>query len=114
PGPARPRICRQGIKYDGIIPSVLFMTHHLTDAPALSQRNSLASMMLGGNGLWGDLLDLSEGDMALLSEHVSHYKRVAEGATGAYPRVRGFAGSSPEIYEKIDPETATGLIAFFT
>jgi alpha-galactosidase len=114
PGPARPRVCRQGIKYDGVIPSILFMTHYLTDAPELSQRNSLASLMLGGNGLWGDLLNLSEADTVLLAGHLSRYKRVAVGATRAYPRIRGFAGSSPEIYEKIDPATATGLIAFFT
>jgi len=114
PGPARPRVCRQGIKYDGVIPSILFMTHYLTDPPELSQRNSLASLMLGGNGVWGDLLNLSEGDIALLAEHLSRYKRVAEGATRAYPRARGFPGSSPEVYEKIDPVAASGLIAFFT
>ena len=32
----------------------------------------------------------------------------------AYPRTRGFIGSSPEVHEKIDPEHAAGVVAFFT
>ncbi len=67
PGPARPRICRQGFKYDPVIPSILFLTHYLPDPPELSQHNSLASLALGGNGLWGDLRGLSEADIALIS-----------------------------------------------
>jgi len=114
PGPARPRICRQGYKFDPVIPSILFLTHYLPDAPALSQRNSLASLVLGGNGLWGDLRSLSEADIALLSECLADYKRVAEAVGRSYPIGRGFPGSSPEIHEKIDPETASGLVAFFT
>ena len=114
PGPARPRVCRQGIKYDTVIPSILFLTHYLPDAPALSQRNSLAALMLGGNGIWGDLLSLSEADVALLHEHLVDYKRVAEAVTRAYPRQRGFIGASPEVYEKLDPVTASGIIVFFT
>jgi alpha-galactosidase len=114
PGPARPRICRQGIKYDDVIPSILFLTHYLPDAPYQAQRNSLAALMLGGNGIWGDLLDLSEEDVTRLHGHLAAYKRVAAGVTRAYPRRRGFAGSSPEVYEKIDPDTATGAVIFFT
>jgi alpha-galactosidase len=114
PGAARPRICRQGIKYDSFVPSILFLTHYLPDAPALSQRNSLAALMLGGNGIWGDLLSLSEEDVALLRGHLASYKEVADGVTRAYPRQRGFAGSSPEVYEKIDPASATGVVIFFT
>jgi len=114
PGPARPRICRQGFKYDPVIPSILFLTHYLTDAPELSQRNSLASLALGGNGLWGDLRGLSEADIALISNFLSDYKRVAEAVVCASPIVRGFAGSSPEVHEKLDPETGSGLVAFFT
>jgi alpha-galactosidase len=114
PGPARPRVCRQGVRYDGVIPSILFLTHYLPDRPALSQRNSVASLVLGGNGIWGDLLALDEADLEYLSEQLSNYKGVAEAVTRAYPRVRGFIGSSPEVHEKLDPETASGLVAFFT
>lgn len=114
PGPARPRICRQGIKYDSVIPSILFLTHYLPDGPRLSQVNSIASLVLGGNGFWGDLPALSEDDVAYLSQQISLYKQVSGAVTRATPRMRGFAGSSPEIHEKIDPESASGLVAFFT
>ena len=47
-------------------------------------------------------------------EFLADYKQVAEAVVRASPSVRGFAGSSPEVHEKIDPETASGLVAFFT
>ncbi len=114
PGAARPRICRQGVKYDGFIPSILFLTHYLPDAPALSQRNSLASMLLGGNGIWGDLLSLTAEDIELWSTGINDYKRVADAVNRAYPRCTGQIGTSPEVYEKIDPESASGMVVLFT
>ena len=114
PGAARPRVCRQGYKFDPVVPSILFLTHYLPDSPELAQQNSLAALVLGGNGLWGDLRSLSEGDITLISECLKDYKLVAEAVVGASPIVRGFPGSSPEIHEKIDAQTASGLVAFFT
>ena len=114
PGPARSRICRQGTKFDSLIPSILFLTHYLPDGPPNSQRNALASLVLGGNGIWGDLVSLLPEDIARLSNYLTDYKQVAHSVTRAYPRQIGFAGSSPEIHEKISPETATGFVAFFT
>lgn len=114
PGAARPRICRQGTRYDPYIPSILFLTHYLPDGPRLAQANSMAALALGGNGLWGDLLALSEDEVAYLGAQTTLYKQVAEAVTRAYPRVTGFAGSSPEIHEKLDPHTSSGLVAFFT
>ena len=114
PGASRPRVCRQSYRFDSILPSVLFLTHFLPDAPKLAQDNSLAALVLGGNGIWGDLVGLSEADIAYLQGHLARYKAVAEGVTKAYPRVIGFPGSSPEIHEKLDVKSGTGLIAFFT
>ncbi len=114
PGPARPRICRPGVKFDALIPSILFLTHYLPDPPRLSQANSITSLVLGGNGIWGDLPALSEDDIAYLSEQIGHYRRVRDWVTRAYPRTRGFPGSSPEIYEKLEPQSAAGIVAFFT
>jgi len=114
PGPARPRICRTGARFDELIPSVLFLTHYLPDSPKLSQYNSLASLMLGGNGIWGDLLSLSVEDIHILADQIALYKQVRASVTQAYPRRQGFAGSSPEIHEKIDPTVSTGLVAIFT
>lgn len=114
PGVARPRFCRQGVRYDSFVPSILFLTHFLPDPPRYAQRNSLASLMLGGNGIWGDLLSLGEEDVRLIREALYKYKQVAEAVTASYPVVKGFIGSSPEIYEKILPEEARGIICFFT
>ena len=114
PGPARARVCRTGARYDSVIPSILFLTHYLPDGPPLSQWNSLASLMLGGNGIWGDLLSLSPADVENLAKPLRDYKKVADAVTKAYPRVTGFAGSNPEVHEKLDAEGGTGIVVFFT
>ncbi len=113
-GPARPRICRQSYRFDSVIPSILFLTHFLPDGPKLAQDNSFAALTLGGNGIWGDLLSLTEEDVQSLSGQLNRYRAVAQPVTNAYPRVSGFPGSSPEIHEKLDPAAGAGLIAFFT
>lgn len=114
PGPSRPRICRTGARFDELIPSILFLTHYLPDGPQLSQRNSLTALMLGGNGFWGDLVALSDEEIQFQAEQITLYKQVRESVTRAYPRRQGFAGSSPEIHEKIDPSTSSGLVGIFT
>ena len=114
PGPARSRFCRQGVKYDFFVPSVLFLTHFLPDGPRLSQNNSLASLLLGGNGIWGDLPALSEEDIMFFRDALDKYKKVGEAVVASYPVIKGFVGSSPEIYEKISPEVGQGIVCFFT
>jgi alpha-galactosidase len=114
PGAARPRVCRQGVKYDELIPSILFLTHYFPDPPKLSQDNSIASLVLGGNGFWGDLLALTEEDIEYQAERIALYKLVGEGVTRAFPHRRGFAGSSPEIHEKISADICCGVVVFFT
>ena len=114
PGPARAKVCRQGVRFDPLIPSLLFLTHFLPDLPRSSQVTSLASLMLGGNGIWGDLLSLSEDDIELFRSTLDKYKKVAHSITCSYPKIRGFIGSSPEIYEKLDYEKSEGLVCFFT
>jgi alpha-galactosidase len=114
PGAARPRFCRQGIKYDSFVPSILFLTHYFPDKPLFSQNNSIASLMLGGNGIWGDLLELTEDDIKLFYDNITNYKKVAQQVTESYPVVKGLIGSSPEIYEKIDHSNAKGIVCFFT
>ncbi|MCQ2432630.1 MAG: alpha-galactosidase, partial [Clostridia bacterium] len=113
PGPARSRVCRKSILFDELIPSVLFLTHFLPDAPRLSQNNAIASMLLGGNGIWGDLLTLSEEDIQVFAEATARYRRVRDDVTEAYPIIRGKIGGSPEIYEKLN-ENGRGMVTFFT
>jgi alpha-galactosidase len=114
PGAARNQVCRQSLEYDALIPSVLFLTHFLPDGPSWARQNALASLCLGGNGIWGDLQSLSEEDIGELASCLSRYKKVAGDVTEAYPLVRGFTGASPEIHEKINLKTGKGLVAFFT
>ena len=114
PGAARNHVCRQSLAYDEIIPSVLFLTHFLPDGPSWALRNAMASLCLGGNGIWGDLHSLSSEDIGEIASIIGEYKKVAKDVTEAYPRVSGFIGASPEIHEKINPKTGRGLVAFFT
>jgi len=114
PGAVRNQVCRQSLAYDEIIPSVLFLTHFLPDGPSWARRNSLTSLCLGGNGIWGDLHSLSDSEIEETALVLNEYKKVAKDVVEAYPRVSGFIGASPEIHEKINPQTGGGLIAFFT
>ena len=107
PGPARGWICRSGLAFDRWIPSVLFLTHFFPDddetkgwtmpfwtvsgrRPASGedqQMMSLASLVLGPGGIWGDLgAGLDRGTIAL---------RLDSGALQARGRRRdrGFVGA---------------------
>jgi alpha-galactosidase len=114
PGAARPRFCRTGVNYDRFMPSSLFLTHYLPDGNLGARENSLASLVLGGNGIWGSLSELTSEEIAFWWDNLALYKQVRDAVTAAAARITGSTGGSPEIYEKIDPESGTGLIAFFT
>jgi alpha-galactosidase len=114
PGPARCQVARQALAYDTIIPSNLFPVHFLMDGPSPMRLNSLASMFLGGNYIWSDLFVLTKEEIAEIAALIGRYKKVARDVTEAYPLVRGFNGASPEIHEKLNPETGRGIVVFFT
>jgi alpha-galactosidase len=113
PGPARARLCRKALGYDRWIPSVLFLTHYLPDDPPASQLLNLASLVLGQNGIWGDLPAVSEEGVVMFGEVLARYKQVREDVTAAAPVTAGIVGGSPEIHEKISAETGRGLVAIF-
>ena len=113
PGPARTWILRQGLSYDKWIPSVLMMAHYLPDDPARSQLINLASLMLGQNGIWGDLPAVSEAGVALFGRVLGYYKRLRGDITAAYPVTFGSPGETLEVYEKINEENGRGLVALF-
>jgi len=113
PGAARARVCRRPLEYDRWLPSVLFLTHYLPDDPRPSQEINLASLILGQNGIWGDLLTLSDEGVSLFGETLARYKQVADAITAAPPRRWGPSGGSPEVHEKIDPHTGRGAVALF-
>ena len=58
--------------------------------------------MLGPNGIWGELADLSEDDVRVFSETLQKYKRVRDSINESYPKTKGNIGTSPEIHEKIN------------
>ncbi|RAP74440.1 alpha-galactosidase [Paenibacillus montanisoli] len=114
PGAARPWICRTPLTFDKWIPSVLFLTHYLPDDPEDSQIVNVASLILGQNGIWGDLLSVSDSGVHLIGELLSGYKKVRDDITEAYPVIVGSPGGSPEIYEKINRANGRGAIVAFS
>ena len=112
PGPARARVARTTLDFDRWIPSVLYLTHYLPDAPRTSQKINLASLVLGQNGIWGDLSALSPEDRAWFGEALAAYKHVRDAVTSAPPVRTGVRGGSPEIHEKISTEGAGALAVF--
>lgn len=114
PGPTRARVCRRPLPYDKWLPSVLFLTHYLPDDPESSQIENLASLILGQNGIWGDLLTVSKPGVRLIGKVAALYKQVREDLTAADPVTRGALAGSPEIHEKILPATGRGALVTFT
>lgn len=125
PGPARTWICRTPLSYDKWIPSVLFLTHYLPDdtyrmgwnrdqeITAENQWGCLSSLVLGQNGIWGDLPAVSEEGIARFGETLARYKQVRDDITAAYPVRTGEVGGSPEIHEKIYDATGRGVVCLF-
>lgn len=113
PGPARSRVCRGPLDFDKWLPSVLFLTHYLPDDPEESQIINIASLILGQNGIWGDLLKISPEGVARFGHWHSLYKQVRDSITAANPVRQGILGGSPEMYEKIEESTGRGAVAIF-
>jgi len=113
PGPARGWICRTPLTFDKWIPSVLFLTHYLPDDPATSQQINIASLILGQNGIWGDLPAISADGVARFGHLLGLYKQVRDDITAASPVFTGHPAGSPEIYEKIAP-TGRGAVVLFS
>src|SRR3954454_24351038 len=81
PGPARTWICRSPLTYDRWLPSILLLTHYFPDDPASSQMVNVASLILGQNGIWGDLPKVSEAGIAGIAEIIRRYKEVRDDIT---------------------------------
>ena len=114
PGAARAAICRSSLEYDKWIPSVLFLTHYLPDAPQTSQTINVASLILGQNGFWGDLLSLSDESVKHISSIIHKYKQVKDDITLSYPVTSGKINSLPEIHEKINEKNGRGAVVIFS
>lgn len=110
-GPARTWICRKVLCYDRWIPSILMMTHYLPYEPTDSQMINIASLILGQNGIWGDIFKVSEDGIDLFNTILSVYKKVRDDINEAYPRVAGRPGGTFEIHEKL--HNGRGAVVLF-
>jgi alpha-galactosidase len=113
PGPARTWFCRSPLTFNQWVPSTLFLTHYFPDDPIPSQEVNLASLVLGQNGIWGDLLGISEAGIHYISGILSQYKKVRDAANASDPLVTGSVSGSPEIYEHIHSRSGRGVVTIF-
>jgi alpha-galactosidase len=130
PGNARGWFARAAVDFDSWLPSVLFLTHFFPDdvqRPGLElpewaklpktgeelQMLSLASLVLGPGGLWGDLCAVSDEGVARIRAVLGRYKNVRADMALSYPVRSGARGSSPEVHEKINAPTGRGAVAIF-
>lgn len=114
PGAPRTWICRSPLTFDKWIPSVLFLTHYLPDDPINSQDINLASLILGQNGIWGDLPAVSPEGRARFAEILGKYKQVRDDITAEAVIKTGMTGSGFECYEKICSQTGKGVVCVFS
>jgi len=114
PGPARTWICRTPLTFDKWIPTSLFLTHYLPDDPYENQSIAVASLILGQNGIWGDLPGISSEGVAFFNKSLGLYKQVRNDMTETAMIRDGAVGGSPEVYEKINPATGKGAVVIFS
>jgi alpha-galactosidase len=113
PGPARGWFVRSVLDYDKWIPSVLFLTHYQPDEPRNSQILNIASLILGQNGIWGEILKTSDNGVKLFDSVLTKYKLIRDDITSAQMIKTGEPGGSPEVYEKINQKTGRGCVVLF-
>lgn len=114
PGAARTWICRTPLTFDKWIPSVLFLTHYFPDDPIESQTVNFASLVLGQNGIWGDLPAISKAGITFWAEGLRRYKQVRDDMATSSPVRSGTVGGTPETYEKISPAGRGAVVLFAT
>jgi alpha-galactosidase len=104
---------RTVLDYDKWIPSILFLAHYYPYSPRWSQLQNIASLMLGHNGIWGNLDLLDASGVELFANHMNLYKQVRRQITECTLVRTGMPGDSHEVYEKIDPDTGRGVVVIF-
>jgi alpha-galactosidase len=114
PGPARTWFMRSVLQYDKWIPSTLFLTHYQLDGNKRSQRLNVASLILGQNGIWGEILKIADADVKDISIELNRYKKVKEDITAANPINLGTPGDYFEVREKINTNGRGAVVIFAT
>ncbi|HUB61274.1 MAG TPA: alpha-galactosidase [Puia sp.] len=114
PGPARGWFTRRVLTYDKWLPSVLLLTYYQTDGSRNSQLINVASLILGQNGVWGNILDNSPGDVQFIYSILERYKQVRDDVTLSDPVREGEPGNSSEVVEKINAGNGRGEVVLFS
>jgi alpha-galactosidase len=114
PGQGRTWIVRAPLGLDAWVPSTLFLAHYFPDGPEDSQILNMASMILGQDGIWGDLLALTPPEIATVAAISSRYKLVREDMAASDPIVTGTLSGSPETHEKIAANGRGAVVVFAT
>jgi alpha-galactosidase len=114
PGPARGWFTRSVLSYDKWVPSTLLLTFYQTDGSRNSQLINLASLILGQNGVWGNILDNSPEDVQFIHEILEKYKQVRDDVTLSDPVREGEPGNSAEVVEKINLRNGKGEVVLFS
>ena len=112
PGPARTWICRGPLTFDRWIPSTLLLTHYLPDDPAENQLLCLGSLILGQDGIWGDLPAISPEGRERFGTVLEKYRQVCDDVARAFPVVEGSLAGNPEIHEKIAANGRGAVVMF--
>ena len=113
PGRSRGWICREPYAFDRWIPSVLTLVHYFPDDPHGHQQESLAAIMLGHHGIWGDLLTISEDGVMGIRSTLDRYRAVAADSARASMVTTGLGAGAAEVREKILPQTGRGVVSLF-
>ena len=110
PGPARGWFTRSVLSYDKWLPSTLLLTYYQTDGSRNSQLINLASLILGQNGVWGNIAENSAGDVQFIRGILEKYKQVRDDVTLSDPVREGEPGNSSEVVEKINAINGKGEV----
>ena len=113
PGSARGWFTRTTLDYDRWIPSILFLVHYFPYGSNTYQLQSIGSLMLGHNGIWGDLSDMDSSGIRLFNQHLNLFKKISKDVTESRMEQTGLPGDSYEVYEKINPANGKGIIVIF-
>jgi len=114
PGPARGWIMRSIIDYDKWIPLNLFLTHYQVDGELNSVNMNVASLILGQNGIWGDILTIPDENVKHVNNILTKYKTIKDDIALASVHTTGRPGDAIEVYEKINPATGKGAIVIIS
>jgi hypothetical protein len=103
-------------RYDGFLPSDIFTyaVYPQNAWPTYSQRHNLNTALVAGHGIWGNLKEMREDQRKTAADSFGKARRVLQHLLDVPTQMSGLVGASPEIYTRINPETAWGMVVGFS